>query len=286
MQGELALGRVHLERAVRDYARDRDRDSRWFDNGTVAKAQLAWPVWFQGEVERARQLSEQAIRDAIEYGHPATLVHVRFQTAIFDGYRHDAHAMLRSGETLVQLGQEHRMDLHAAGGEVYACWARGWLGCSESGTRSMPKALETYTAQGNGLFVPYFLGLRAELEAVAEGTDVALTSIDEGLALAEEIGEHVSDSFLHRLRGELLLRRNPSNPAPAVEAFQTAIAIAKQQGARSYALRAALPLAKLYRSTAHPAEARAVLAHAFKGFSPTPEMPEIAEAQELLEGLA
>jgi hypothetical protein len=47
-----------------------------------------------------------------------------------------------------------------------------------------------------------------------------------------------------------------------------------------------LSLARLYRSTARPDEAYAVLAPAFEGFTPTPEMPEIAEAQALLESLA
>jgi predicted ATPase len=106
--------------------------------------------------------------------------------------------------------------------------------------------------------------------------------IDEGLALAEETGEHVTDPYLHRLRGEILLRRDPTNPAPAEAAFQTAIAVANQQGARSFALRAALSLAKLYQSIGRRSEARAVLAPALEGFAPTPEMPEIAEAQTLL----
>ena len=66
----------------------------------------------------------------------------------------------------------------------------------------------------------------------------------------------------------------------------TAIAIAKQQGTRSFELRAALTLAKLYQSTGRPAEAHAVLAPALEGFAPTPEMPEIAEAQALLAALA
>jgi hypothetical protein len=62
--------------------------------------------------------------------------------------------------------------------------------------------------------------------------------------------------------------------------------IAKRQGARSFGLRAALSLAKLYQSTALPLEAHAVLAPALEGFSPTPEMPEIAEARALLAMLA
>ena len=51
-------------------------------------------------------------------------------------------------------------------------------------------------------------------------------------------------------------------------------------------MRAALALAKLYQSTGRPAEAHAVLALALEGFSPTPAMPEIAEAQALLTALA
>ena len=92
----------------------------------------------------------------------------------------------------------------------------------------------------------------------------------------------MQSAFPHLLRGEILLKRDPANPAPAEEAFQTALAVAKEQGARSFGLRAALSLAKLYQSTGRPADAHAVLAPALEGFSPTPEMPEIAEAQALL----
>ena len=88
------------------------------------------------------------------------------------------------------------------------------------------------------------------------------------------------------MHGEIVLKRDPTNPAPAEEAFLTAIAIAKQQAARSFELRAALALAKLYQSTGRPAEAHAVLAPALEGFAPTDEMPEIAEAQILLTALA
>ena len=87
------------------------------------------------------------------------------------------------------------------------------------------------------------------------------------------------------MRGEILLKRDPANTVPAEHAFLTAIVIAQQQKARSFELRAALSLAKLYHSTDRPADARAVLACALKGFSPTPEFPEIAEAQTLLSAL-
>ena len=129
-------------------------------------------------------------------------------------------------------------------------------------------------------------GLLAELEAVTRGPDSALASVDEGLAIAADTGDRFSDPYLHRLRGDILRRHNPADPAAAEDAYRTAIAIAKQHGARSYELIASLALAKLYQSTARPVEAHAILAAALEGFTPTPEMPEIAEAQALLESLA
>jgi predicted ATPase len=88
------------------------------------------------------------------------------------------------------------------------------------------------------------------------------------------------------LRAEILLRRDPANAAPAEDALLTSIAIAQQQKARSFELRAALDLARLYNSTSRSADAHALLGSALKGFSPTPELPEIAEVQTLLSALA
>ncbi len=134
----------------------------------------------------------------------------------------------------------------------------------------------------DGLFK---IGL-AEAEAGSGDVDRALAILDEALATSERIGHRAFDSELHRARGEILLKRDPANRAPAEEALLTAIAVAKQQGTRSFELRAALSLAKLYQSTARLTEAHAVLAPALEGFSSTPEMPEIAEAQALLTALA
>jgi predicted ATPase len=134
------------------------------------------------------------------------------------------------------------------------------------------------------LLVPFYQGLLAEIDA-QDDAEGALTRLDEALALAGETGEHWSDASLHRLRGEILLTRDPANTAPAEDALLTAIDIAQQQKARSFELRAALSLAKLYHSADRPADTRGVLASALKGFSPTPEFPEIAEAQTLLSAL-
>jgi predicted ATPase len=145
--------------------------------------------------------------------------------------------------------------------------------------------LAAVTNQGIKMFVPFYQGLLAEIEA-KDDTEGALSRIDEALALAAETGERWSDAFLRSCRGEVLLKRDPANTALAEDALLTAIAVAQQQKARSFELRAALSLAKLYQSTDRPADAHALLASALKGFSSTPEFPEIEQAQALLAALA
>jgi predicted ATPase len=288
-QGDLKEARALLERALADYAPDRDALTRFrfaLDAGAMAAGYLALAMWRVGEVERARQLAEQLIQRAAELGHAPTSAAMYTAGALLDTECDDPAAVLRSAEMLLALAREYGMDLYVDLGCAFAGWARGRLHDAEVGAQELRQALAEYFNQGNKAFSPLFHGMLAELETATRGPDAALTLIDQGLAIAAETGERYTDPYLHRLRGDILLKRDPASPAPAEEAFQTAIAVAKQQGARTYELLASLSLAKLHRSTGRPLEAHAVLARALEGFSPTPEMPEIAEAQALLARLA
>src|SRR5271157_1234155 len=102
----------------------------------------------------------------------------------------------------------------------------------------------------------------AEAEARTGDPDRAIAILDEALATCDRIGYRAFEAELHRVRGEILLKCDPSNPAPAEHALSTAIAVAREQGARSFELRAALALAKLYHATGRAADAHAVLAPA------------------------
>jgi predicted ATPase len=89
------------------------------------------------------------------------------------------------------------------------------------------RALAAFIGQGNRLFVPFYQGLLAEIEAERQDTEVALTRINEVLTLVSETGEHWTDALLQRIRGDILLKCEPANTASAEEAFLTAIAIAQ-----------------------------------------------------------
>ena len=70
--------------------------------------------------------------------------------------------------------------------------------------------------------------------------------------------------------------------AKFVERPDLAIAVAKRQATRSFELRAALSLAKLYCSMGRNADAHSVLGSALVGFAPTPDFPEVEEAVAFL----
>ena len=195
-------------------------------------------------------------------------------------------ATLNAAEALEPLAREHGTMQYVNEAELHFGWALGRIKDPTAGADQVRRILAAFVDQGVRVNLGFYTGLLAELEAETLGADSALARIDEALSLSEQVEHRCSLPFLHRLRGEMLLKRDPTNPAPAEEAFQTALAIAKEQRARSYELLASLSLAKLYQSTGCPADAHAVLAPALEGFAPTPEMPEIAEAQALLAALA
>jgi predicted ATPase len=193
-----------------------------------------------------------------------------------------AAAALVAAEATEALSREHGMPFWRTFAELNAGWARGRLDDPGTGAAQLKEALAAMADQGTRVPRELFEALLAELEAEAIGVESALEHVDEALDLTHQGECRFCLAFLHRLRGDLLLKRNPRETSLAEDVFREAITVAKEQGARSYHLQAALPLAKLYQSTDRHVQAHAVLAPALEGFFPTPEMPEIAEAQALL----
>ena len=218
--------------------------------------------------------------------HVGTLAYGRMHAAMFELMRGDHARAAPNAFELARLAREHDLPLWRAFGVFLEGWATPQSGAAGGGLEDMRRGVELLREQNVLIFDGLLKIALAEAEARAGDLDRAIAILDEALATCDRTGHRAFEAELHRARGEILLKRDPANPAPAEEAFQTAIAVAKQQGTRSFELRAALALAKLYQSTGRPADAHAVLAPALEGFAPTPEMPEIAEAQALLAALA
>ena len=288
-QGDFEAAEENLKHAIRIYDPHRDLEAKFrfnLDAGAWANLCLANVHWHVGEIEQAREVIKDARRHALASAHPVVLaLHYDFE-AMLETLRGDAETVQKVAQQCIDVSREHGITVFLSEGVGYLGWAVAQLGDRKAGIAQLNECISIHAEQGNRLFIPFFQGLLAEIEAQEEGgVREALTRIDEATVLTAAMGAHWCDAFLHQTRAKILLKCDPANTAPAEEAFLTAIAIAQQQRARSFELRAALSLAKLYRSTDRPADARAVLAPALKGFAPTPEFPEIEEAQKLLAAL-
>ena len=287
--GDFDKAQDHFERVIATTSLEGEQEARerfGECTGTMAKSHLGLTKWQLGEVDRARELINLAHRSAVELSHVPSMTTPIYAQSYLAILRGDAPAAMNATEAMRVLSREHGLALQSIYAEMNLGWARGRLYGAAAGAEELKHWLGSYGKLGVSVHAPFYHGLLAELELEALGAESALARIEEGLAIAQQTGIRCDLAFLHRLRGDILLKRDPAERAPAEEAYRTAIAIAKQQGARSCGLRAALSLAKLYQSTGRPAEAHAVLAPALEGFSLTPEMPEIAEAQALLSALS
>jgi tetratricopeptide (TPR) repeat protein len=288
IQGDLTAAQAHLGEALRTCRPEWDQETKvrfGADTGATAMAYLAQTMWLLGEFGQARALIDGAVARAVETAHIQTQCNTYTAKSLLDGLRGDTEDASNAAEVVVQLGRRHGLPLYLAWGTVLLTWASSRLGDRKTGLAKLEEALCAYSDQGNRAYVPFFQGLLAEIEA-EEDADAAVWRIGEALALAGETKQRWGDAYLHRAYGEALLKRNPADASSAEEAFLTAIGIAQQQKSRSFELRAALALAKLYQSSKRAADAHAVLAPTLEGFSPTPELPQIEEAQALLTALA
>ena len=281
--GDLREARTQLELGLSRFEEPGSeiREKFGLDVGASARAFLAFTMWLSGDLPRARELIEEATRLAGELGHPPTTASVLLYKIAIETARNDFESVVVDAGNFLKISQQHSMGYYLALSRLYLSWGRTQLGNTQRGLDDFRKSLADYRDQGNRVIVPGFLGALARLEATAQNYERALALIDEALVMSQEGGDRLYDSNLHRLRGNILLKREPANPAQAEDAFKTSLAIAKQQGARTFELLASFALAKLYQSTDRLVEAHAVLAPALEGFSPTPEMPVIAKAQTL-----
>jgi class 3 adenylate cyclase/predicted ATPase len=288
-RGDFADAKGHLDEALRVYDPQWGHDDRFrlgLEPGLTARAYLASTEWLLGNAARARNLIEDAVARSVDAGHVPTLGSSYLFAAQLEALRGDPVAALKIARTATDYARENDLGLYRQWASFYLAWARARLGEHETGTTELKEGLAARMEAGYKAWTPLFAGLLAQVEAERNQHSEALSRIAETMTLAKEISEHWVDSFLQRIRGEILSKSDPADAVAAEEAFIVAIAIARQQEAKSFELHAALSLAKLYQSTGRPAEAGAVLAPALKGFSPTPEMPEIADALALMEPLA
>ena len=158
-------------------------------------------------------------------------------------------------------------------------------GQGEEGRAQIHQGLAAWGATGAKVIRPYGLALLAEASARAGQPETGLTRLDEALAVVDDTGERRWEAELHRLKGELLLAYSAGHDAEAATCFRQALDIARQQQAKSWELRAAMSLSRLWQQQGEWDAARELLAPIYSWFTEGFDTADLQEAKALLEEL-
>jgi predicted ATPase len=166
----------------------------------------------------------------------------------------------------------------------------GWVlvqqGEAQEGIEQINQGLIDLRVTGAEVLRPYFLALLAEAHGAMGQPETGLTMPTEALALVDTTGERWCEPELYRLKGALLLQQSSDNQARAEICFQQALAIAQNQQAKSWELRATTSLARLRQSQGKRDEARQVLGDVYGWFTEGFDTVDLQEAKALLDELA
>jgi predicted ATPase len=246
---------------------------------------LALVLWCLGLPDQAQQRNAESLRVARALGHPFSQGQALNFAVMVQQCSGDVPQTKALAEALIVVATEHGFPLWLTAGQVFHGWTLAAQGQDDSATQ-LQQGLATYRAMGTRFALPYGLGLFASLSRRTGQPEVGLAMVEEALAMVETQGENMWQAELFRLKGELLLVPAVAAPDEAERCFQQALAIARAQHARSWELRAATSLARLWQQQGKPHEAHQVLAAVYGWFTEGFATADLQAAQALLHALS
>ena len=170
-------------------------------------------------------------------------------------------------------------------GCIFHGWTLTQQGQAQEGLEQFHQGTMDYHATGAELGRPHYLALLAEAYGTMEQPETGLTALTEALMLVDTTGERWYESECYRLKGELLLQQSSDHHAEAESAFHHALEIARNQQAKSFELRAATSLARLWQQQGKRQEAYDLLAPVYNWFTEGFDTADLQDAKALLEAL-
>jgi predicted ATPase len=287
--GTVASAHTHFMQGVALYDPPQHRTSTFLygeDAGVMCHSYTAWTLWSLGYPDQGLTRSHEAVTLARELAHPFSLDFAFVAAAMFHQFRREGRVAQERAEAAISLSKDQRFSLWMAIGSIIRGWALAQQGQARAGIAQIHQGLTDWRATGAELVQPYFLALLAEAYGIMGQPEAGLPVLTEALALVETTGERWYEPELYRLKGELLLQQASDNQTEAESSFHHALAIARNQQAKSLELRAATSLARLWQQQGKRQEAHDLLAPVYGWFTEGFDTADLKDAKALLEELA
>jgi predicted ATPase len=270
------------------YDPERHRGPKIFaiDPAMAALAYESLALWCLGYPERASERALAALAMDQTVAHPLSLCFAFRYEALLRILRGEPELMAARNKAHLALAMEQGFRHDRAAGSMLEIWhdARVTGQCADDRIEAFRSALAEL--RRTRVLLGLYHVLLAECLGKQDNTGEALTALEAAVVHFERTGEALWEPEVHRLIGDLLLRRDPSAPDRAEVSYRRAIERARSQEARSWELRAATSLARLWRDQGKPAEARDLLAPVYGWFTEGFDTADLKDAKALLDHLA
>jgi class 3 adenylate cyclase/predicted ATPase len=287
--GDITNGRAHLDKVIALYqpAEHRPLTTRFSVDARVAALHYrSMALWFLGYPEAALTDADHALGDAREIGHAITLMSALALTSITHiqcGNYEKANAL---NDELTVLADETGSSFWKALGMAQRGMLFALTGRAADTVHTITSALTAWRSTGSTAFVPSYLPYLASAHAEIGQLDDAWRCIREATTAIETTNERLSEAEIHRTAGEIALKSPAPDPTKAESYFERALAVARQQQTKSWELRAAMSMARLWRDQGKRDEARDLLAPVYGWFTEGFDTRDLKEAKALLDELA
>jgi predicted ATPase len=250
----------------------------------LAQAWQSHALWCLGYPQSALSRCHDAVTLARDLKQPFNQALATAYLAMLMQFCADEASARGHAEEALALTGEFKAPYYRAWSAILVAYAQARERPDEWHIARLREAIDTLTATGARLRLPYYLALLAQVYAKAGRAGDGLTAIDEALAASRAHNERWWDAELHRLRGELLLARG-AETRDGEAALLRALEIARSQQARSLELRAATSLASVWGRQGRGAEGWRLLEELCAWFTEGHETPDVLAAHSLLTQL-
>jgi class 3 adenylate cyclase/predicted ATPase len=286
--GEFQAARTHLDRAVALYVPEEHRSlaTRFGqDLGVAALVYRSQVLYRLGYPESAVRDLDEALRSARDLGQVGTLAYavgVGAEVEILCGRLRVAETRV---EELFTLSEKYGLPFWKGFGELLRGCIFAATDRADQATQLIGAGLSALAAAQMTLFAPFGHTWLARAHATCGRVSEAQNALSEALDAVSKTNERWHEAEIHRTAGELAVSLPHADPKMGESHFQQSLAIARRQNAKSFELRAATSLARLWRDQGKRDEARELLAPIFGWFTEGFDMTDLIEAETVLEGV-
>jgi class 3 adenylate cyclase/predicted ATPase len=286
--GDFVRARTHLDQvlALYDPAGRSPQAVRFgADTRVAVLSNRAIDLWLLGYPDAAHADTEHALRHARENGESADLLSPLAFVSLNHIVRGCYAAAMAEAQDLVPLADEKGTSFWKSYGTLHRGCVLAVTGNASDAVQIITSGIAANRSMGSTIFTPLYLSFLSRAYAEVENFGAAQRCIDEAMTMIKASKERWCEAEVHRIAGEIALVPSRPDVATAEAQFERALAIARAQTAKSWELRAAMSMARLWRDQGKRSEASELLAPVYAWFTEGFNTRDLKEAKTLLDEL-